>query len=88
MTVIHQRRQFRSGTGGAEGLLREVNPGPLAPEARIMPLDQAANDDDFETETFECTLRWGRLPTSEWLIGSLLTVITSEGSFSLAHVVF
>ena len=26
----------------AEGLLREVNPGPLAPEARIMPLDQAA----------------------------------------------
>ena len=27
------------------GLLRELNPGPLAPEARIMPLDQAANDD-------------------------------------------
>ena len=26
-----------------EGLLRELNPGPLAPEARIMPLDQAAN---------------------------------------------
>ena len=25
-----------------EGLLRELNPGPLAPEARIMPLDQAA----------------------------------------------
>ena len=25
------------------GLLRELNPGPLAPEARIMPLDQAAN---------------------------------------------
>ena len=24
------------------GLLRELNPGPLAPEARIMPLDQAA----------------------------------------------
>ena len=23
------------------GLLRELNPGPLAPEARIMPLDQA-----------------------------------------------
>ena len=44
MTVLHQRRQFRSGTGGAEGLLREVNPGPLAPEARIMPLDQAANE--------------------------------------------
>ena len=26
-----------------EGLFRELNPGPLAPEARIMPLDQAAN---------------------------------------------
>ena len=25
-----------------KGLLRELNPGPLAPEARIMPLDQAA----------------------------------------------
>ena len=25
-----------------QGLLRELNPGPLAPEARIMPLDQAA----------------------------------------------
>ena len=26
----------------AQGLLRELSPGPLAPEARIMPLDQAA----------------------------------------------
>ena len=25
-----------------QGLLRELNPGSLAPEARIMPLDQAA----------------------------------------------
>ena len=25
-----------------EGLLRELNPEPLAPEARIIPLDQAA----------------------------------------------
>ena len=25
-----------------KGLLRELNPGPLAPEARIIPLDQAA----------------------------------------------
>ena len=29
--------------GVQEGLLRELNPGPLAPEARIMPLDQAAS---------------------------------------------
>ena len=26
-----------------KGLLRELNPGPLAPKARIIPLDQAAN---------------------------------------------
>ena len=32
----------RSNKDGAKGLLRELNPGPLAPEARIMPLDQAA----------------------------------------------
>ena len=25
-----------------EGLFRELKPGPLAPEARIMPLDQTA----------------------------------------------
>ena len=28
----------------AEGLFRELNPGPLAPEARIMPLDQTASE--------------------------------------------
>ena len=27
-----------------KGLLRELNPGPLAPEARIIPLDQAADE--------------------------------------------
>ena len=27
----------------SKGLLRELNPGPLAPDARILPLDQAAN---------------------------------------------
>ena len=26
-----------------QGLFRELNPGPLAPGARIMPLDQTAN---------------------------------------------
>ena len=28
-----------------KGLFRELNPGPLAPGARIMPLDQAASCD-------------------------------------------
>ena len=42
-------RYFRLAHGSSailnriKGLLRELNPGPLAPEARIMPLDQAAN---------------------------------------------
>ena len=27
-----------------KGLFWELNPGPLAPEARIMPLDQTANE--------------------------------------------
>ena len=30
-------------TLGAKGLLRELSPGPLAPEARIIPPDQAAD---------------------------------------------
>ena len=33
----------RDGTRQAKGLFWELNPGPLAPEARIMPLDQTAN---------------------------------------------
>ena len=35
--------RFKSQRVHSSGLLRELNPGPLAPEARIMPLDQAAN---------------------------------------------
>ena len=27
------------------GLVRDLNPGPLAPEARIIPLDQRADED-------------------------------------------
>ena len=40
-------RMAPRGRGGEaiQGLVRELNPGPLAPEARIMPLDQAACDD-------------------------------------------
>ena len=33
----------RHGTRQAKGLFWELNPGPLAPEARIMPLDQTAS---------------------------------------------
>ena len=38
-SICCRQRQQR---GGGHGLLRELSPGPLAPEARIMPLDQAA----------------------------------------------
>ena len=38
-SICCRQRQQR---GGGHGLLREMSPGPLAPEARIMPLDQAA----------------------------------------------
>ena len=39
----------------AHGLLRELNPGSLAPEARIMPLDQAANEKVDPWQWFRCT---------------------------------
>ena len=39
----------------ATGLFRELNPGPLAPEARIMPLDQTARFDISFSAT--CNLR-------------------------------
>ena len=29
-----------------EGPVRDLNPGPLAPEARIIPLDQRASQED------------------------------------------
>ena len=39
-----RRRDEHSHCVAEKGLLRELNPGPLAPEARIIPLDQAANE--------------------------------------------
>ena len=49
MDASQLRLSFSRGARGSRplaarknGLLRELNPGPLAPEARIMPLDQAA----------------------------------------------
>ena len=42
--------------GGGHGLLRELSPGPLAPEARIMPLDQAANEQRPVNRTYTNTV--------------------------------
>lgn len=39
-----KERRGRGGEGKKKGLVRESNPGPLAPEARIIPLDQQAFD--------------------------------------------
>ena len=33
--------------GAQAGLFRESNPGPPAPEAGIIPLDQTADDEEF-----------------------------------------
>ena len=53
-------QSFFAEEQGAEqslhGLLRELNPGPLAPEARIMPLDQAASCKSFVLSV-ECNVR-------------------------------
>ena len=40
----YRLRTIAEAGEGPKGLLRELNPGPLAPWARIMPLDQAANE--------------------------------------------
>ena len=34
------------------GLVRDSNPGPLAPEARIIPLDQRANNSYRQAEIY------------------------------------
>ena len=39
-----------------EGLLRELSPGPLTPEARIMPLDQAAMKTAFAHFCFQADM--------------------------------
>ena len=47
---------------GEKGLLRELNPGPLAPEARIIPLDQAADSISANAILFQffshMTIQW------------------------------
>ena len=40
-------------SGRLFGLFWELNPGPLAPEARIMPLDQTASWDAFSSKHWE-----------------------------------
>ena len=42
----------------AQGLFRELNPGPLAPQARIIPLDQTADASENE----KCSHLWGSNP--------------------------
>ena len=47
-----------AASAGSKGLLRELNPGPLAPEARIMPLDQAASGILDHTAAHRLLLLW------------------------------
>mgnify|MGYP006906423459 CR=1 FL=1 len=44
MPCCRNKKRFLAPSGNMHGLFRELNPGPLAPEARIMPLDQTANE--------------------------------------------
>ena len=46
--VVFQPWKFWKNLSKSRGLVRDLNPGPLAPKARIIPLDQRAN------YTFEC----------------------------------
>ena len=41
-----------SGIKEKVGLIRDSNPGPLAPEARIIPLDQRANNTYRQAEIY------------------------------------
>ena len=64
-----------------KGLLRELNPGPLAPEARIIPLDQTACDIRalyFEvTSLREFACVYSRHPgSSAWFLASVLRSVT------------
>ena len=51
-----------------DGLVRDLNPGPLAPKARIIPLDQLAT---YSVEVsrgpiyYEVTLVWQQLSDCE-----------------------
>ena len=52
------------------GLLRDLNLGPLAPEARIIPLDQAAGLEGMAHETCENQGLWnhkGNICVGRWL---------------------
>ncbi len=44
-SYVYKVMSMRRSTSklGNRGLVRELNPGPLAPEARIIPLDQRAD---------------------------------------------
>ena len=44
MLEIDDTSSAKKTTKRTSGLDRELNPGPLAPEARIIPLDHRANE--------------------------------------------
>ncbi len=70
------------------GLLRELNPGPLAPEARIMPLDQAASANVLDRRVLTKICRkirsrdesWGRVVVPLAGFRPKPQAITSSGS--------
>ena len=56
----------------SSGLVRDLNPGPLAPEARIMPLDQQALYYDIfvmATNIYRLTVCYGSMPVNPRNLG-------------------
>ena len=52
---------------GQEGPVQESNPGPLAPEARIMPLDQQASHKYKCIISLTCLKKKGTMNVPEML---------------------
>ena len=53
ISALEEGNNFRS-----EGLVRDLNPRPLAPEARIIPLDQRAM---FDFLIFKYIIQWNEI---------------------------
>ena len=56
---------------GHKGLFRELNPGPLAPEARIMPLDQTASCNQASNVSRRLAQTQLQLRSPQWIQSSL-----------------
>ena len=75
----------RASTLTEKGLPRELSPGPLAAEARIMPLDQAAIEKRGGNESYgpECFPAIPLCQSSEKLLCDYAIALTSSTFFHI-----